>query len=107
MKKQIYYSVLWLCLLIGIDGICTQIDPEIWLPDPALRTAVREALELAPNEPRHTRCHKTINKVGSTQQRNRQHYRTTTRNKFRFFSAWRKSYIRPPTSSGLCVTETP
>ena len=50
MKKQIYYSVLWLCLLICMTGY-TQIDPETWLPDPALRTAVREALELAPDEP--------------------------------------------------------
>ena len=51
MRKQIRnYSVLWLCLLISFS-VSAQIEPETWLPDPALRAAVREALELAPDEP--------------------------------------------------------
>ena len=50
MKKQIYYSILWFCLFICFSA-SAQIEPEIWLPDPALRAAVREALALAPDEP--------------------------------------------------------
>ena len=49
MKKQIYYSVLWLWLICF--SASAQIEPEIRMPDPALRAAVREALALAPGEP--------------------------------------------------------
>ena len=50
MKKQIYYSALWLCLLICFS-VSAQIEPDLWLPDLSLRAAVREALELTPDEP--------------------------------------------------------
>ncbi|MDE0315364.1 MAG: putative glycoside hydrolase, partial [Candidatus Poribacteria bacterium] len=44
-----WHFILWLWLICF--SVSAQIAPEIWLPDPALRAAVREALELAPNEP--------------------------------------------------------
>ncbi len=51
MKTHIFQKVLWLCLLlISVVGYA-QEAPETWMPDPVLREAVREALELPAEVP--------------------------------------------------------
>ena len=51
MKAHIFQKVLWLCLLlVSISGYA-QEAPETWMPDPALREAVRETLELPAGVP--------------------------------------------------------
>ena len=51
MKRQTFQKFLWLCLLwVSVVGYA-QEAPETWMPDPALREAVREALELPTEVP--------------------------------------------------------
>ena len=46
MKLQPFRKFLWLCLLLVSVAGYAQEAPETWMPDPALRSAVRETLEL-------------------------------------------------------------
>ena len=53
MCKSLWFQLL-LALVVGIlvyNAAVDAEDAEDWMPDPALREAVREALELAPGEP--------------------------------------------------------
>ena len=51
MKTHIFQKFLWLCLLsVSVVGHA-QEAPETWMPDPALREAVREALALPAGVP--------------------------------------------------------
>ena len=51
MKLQTFRKFLWLCLLLlSVPGYA-QEAPETWIPDPALREAVRETLELPAGVP--------------------------------------------------------
>ena len=51
MKLQTFRKFLWLCLLwVSVAGYA-QEAPETWMPDPALRLAVRETLELPAGVP--------------------------------------------------------
>ena len=51
MKLQTFRKFLWLCLLLVSVAGYAQEAPETWMPDPALREAVREALELPAGVP--------------------------------------------------------
>ena len=51
MKLQTFRKFLWLCLLwVSVAGYA-QEAPETWMPDPALREAVRETLALPTGTP--------------------------------------------------------
>ena len=51
MKKQTFCNILWPCLL-SVSVVCSaQEAPESWMPDPALREAVRETLALPAGVP--------------------------------------------------------
>ena len=51
MKTHTFQKFLWFCLLsVSVVGYA-QEAPETWMPDPALREAVREALELPAEVP--------------------------------------------------------
>ncbi|MCG9134198.1 leucine-rich repeat domain-containing protein [Candidatus Poribacteria bacterium] len=53
MKPQTFRKFLWICLLsvsVSVVGYA-QEAPDTWMPDPALREAVREALELSAEVP--------------------------------------------------------
>ena len=51
MKLQTFRKFLWLCLLLVSVAGYAQEAPETWMPDPALRLAVRETLELPAEVP--------------------------------------------------------
>ena len=51
MKLQTFRKFLWICLLLVSVAGDAQEAPETWMPDPALREAVRETLKLPINEP--------------------------------------------------------
>ena len=51
MKLQIFRKFLWLCLLLVSVAGYAQEAPETWMPDLALRGAVRETLELPADVP--------------------------------------------------------
>ena len=51
MKLQTFRKFLWLCLLLVSVAGYAQEAPETWMPDPALREAVRETLELPAGVP--------------------------------------------------------
>ena len=51
MKTYVFQKFLWLCLLLVSVAGYAQETPELWMPDPALREAVRETLELPAGVP--------------------------------------------------------
>ena len=51
MKTHIFQKFLWICLLLVSVVGYAQEAPETWMPDPALRSAVREALALPAEVP--------------------------------------------------------
>ena len=51
MKTHTFQKFLWLCLLLASVAGYAQEAPETWMPDPALREAVREALALPAGVP--------------------------------------------------------
>ena len=51
MKLQTFRKFLWLCLLLVSVAGYAQEAPETWMPDPALREAVRETLALPAGVP--------------------------------------------------------
>ena len=52
MKTHIFQKFLWICLLlISVVSHAEDIPAEQWMPDAALRAAVRETLELPADVP--------------------------------------------------------